>query len=279
MWIDDQEHEGSCLTPKAGLTVATEMAKGVSRTLPVGSAGYRYAENILQLHTPQSRRAFVRIDAVHALQNETLLSKFEDDSRGMHVRDSWFYPYPGDDVDAVTKTGFSALEGSPMRFGLYFLDGKLAGGRGPTLKMVLCKIAPGRSCVKPEEDVGGFFKAPAGYQSLYVPGASTSENPAIEDGTAAMADQAASSDPTAPSTTSVFNDCYVLFNGDFAIPTHVVSYHLEVDEGAMADKASETPHQTDRALCTGNVSLGEQLSRAQCRREKKTVHCSTHSGP
>ena len=207
----------------------------------MGSAGYRYAENILQLHTPQSRRAFVRIDAVHALQNDALLAKFEDDTRGMHTRDAWFYPYPGDDVDAVTKVGFSALEGSPMRFGLYFLDGKLAGGRGPTLKMVLCKIAPGRSCVKAEEDVGGFFKSPPGYTSLYVPGGAANEKPAIEDGSAEMADQAAN-DPTAPATTSVFNDCYVLFNNENAIPTHVVSYHLEVDEGAMADKVNETTH-------------------------------------
>lgn len=200
----------------------------------------------------------MRIDAVHALQNEALLRKFEDDTRGMHTRDAWFYPYPGDDVDAVTKGGFGALEGSPMRFGLYFLDGKLAGGRGPTLKMVLCKIAPGRSCVKEEEEVGGFYKSPPGYTSLYVPGASGTEKPAIEDGTAEMADQVAS-DLTAPPTASVFNDCYVLFNNELAIPTHVVSYHLEVDEGAMADKANQTtlhcialnPHRTYTAPTPG----------------------------
>jgi len=166
------------------------------------------------------------VDAVHALQNDALLSNFTTNTRGNHVRDAWFYPYPGDDVDAVTKEGFSALGKSPARFGLYFLDGKLAGGKGPTLKMVLCKIAPGKSCVKNEEDVGGFTRAPSGYQSLYVPGATVADTQAIEASNEDGTDNGAQGGSQAA---SVFNDTYVLFDDSMCIPTHVVSYHLEVD--------------------------------------------------
>lgn len=61
---------------------------------------------------------------------------------------------------------------------------------------------------------------------MYVPG-QASEDEAIEDGNQTMAPVAAK---------SVFNDTYILFDGSLAIPTHIVSYHLEVDEAAMQDK-------------------------------------------
>lgn len=37
-------------------------------------------------------------------------------------------------------------------------------------------------------------------------------------------------------TAAIFNDTYILFDGSLAIPTHVVSYHLMVDEATMQDK-------------------------------------------
>ena len=69
------------------------------------------------------------------------------------------------------------MDKSPMRFGLYFLDGKLSSGRGqhfvlellehyvvpgPTLKMVLCKVAPGKSMCRMEEDASCVTKCPSG---------------------------------------------------------------------------------------------------------------------
>jgi len=200
--------------------------KTAHRVLAPGSAGFHYAETVLQLHTPQARRSFLRVDSVHALHNDQLLHEFEDATNGMHVRDAWFYPYPGDDVDVVTKEGFKCMDKSPMRFGLYFLDGKLSTGRGPTLKVVLCKLAPGKSVCRTEEDVSAVTKCPTGYESVYVPGHASTE-PALEDG----AGQAA-----LPAPAGIFNDTYILFDGSLALPTHIVSYHLEVDEGAMQDK-------------------------------------------
>ena len=34
----------------------------------------------------------------------------------------------------------------------------------------------------------------------------------------------------AGNTKAIFNDTYILFDGSLAIPTHILSYHLEVDE-------------------------------------------------
>lgn len=79
-----------------------------------------------------------------------------------------------------------------------------------------------------EEDASCVTKCPSGYQSVYVPG-QTSGDDAIED-----IDSRAIT--PAGNTKAIFNDTYILFDGSLAIPTHILSYHLEVDEAAMQDK-------------------------------------------
>jgi hypothetical protein len=120
------------------------------------------------------------------------------------------------------------MKKSPMRFGLYFLDEKLPNGCGPTLKMILCKIAPGKSICRTEDDVSSITRCPPGYQSVYVP-AQTSD-----DTTDDAAENIDGVLPLMP-TKSVFNDTYILFDGSLALPTHVVSYHFEVDKAAVQD--------------------------------------------
>jgi len=119
------------------------------------------------------------------------------------------------------------MEKQPIRFGLYFLEEKARTGIGPTLKLVLCKIAPGKSLCRSEEDVTKLGRAPPGYHSIYVPGRTP------EDLEEDEVDQALV--PAGSQVKAVFNDTYIMFDGALAIPTHVVSYHLEVDEAAMAD--------------------------------------------
>jgi len=182
----------------------------------------------LLLHTPHAQRNFLRIDSVHALQNEKLAREFEAGAQGVQPRDAWFYPYPGDDVDAVTKEGFQSMNNSPIRFGLYFLDEKLASGCGPTLKMVLCKILPGKSLCRTEDDVAAITRCPSGYSSVYVP----AEPPV--DSALAMDGFEGHSEASLPFK-SVFNDTYILFDSSLALPTHVVSYHFEVDQAAVQD--------------------------------------------
>merc|ERR1712046_187722 len=92
------------------------------RHLEPGSPGYQHAQTLLLLHLPNSQRSFLRIDSVHGLQNDKMLREWQTETQGLVTRDCWFYPFPGDDVDLVSKVGFQSMENQPMRMGLYFLE-------------------------------------------------------------------------------------------------------------------------------------------------------------
>lgn len=193
------------------------------RLLEPGSPGYQYVQTILLLHLPNAQRSFLRIDSVQALQNEKLLREWQNESQGLATRDAWFYPFPGDDVDTVTKSGFATMDKKPMRVGLYFLEQEIPSGSGPVLKMVLCKAAVGKSIYREEGDVEAITRCPSGYNSVYVPSA--------EDG--------AQGSPGSPQSISydgsVFSDTYIMYESKLLIPTHVITYHLEVDPHAAYD--------------------------------------------
>jgi len=110
------------------------------------------------------------------------------------------------------------MGGNPLRFGLYFLDQKLQPGKGPVMKLVLCKVAVGNSMCRSEADAATLSRCPSGYESVYVPG-----------------NQSAG--------TSVFNDTYILYDSEFAVPTHVVSYHFDVAQ--LSSQDDELVHWVD----------------------------------
>jgi len=126
----------------------------------------------------------------------------------------------------VLQDGFKSVEkGQPIRFGMYFLEKQIQPGKsktnsllrydlvaftedalcpiGPTMKLVLCKMCVGNSICRSEVDVENLSRCPPGYESVYVPEKQSSG-------------------------TAVFNDTYLMYDTELAIPTHVVSYHFDV---------------------------------------------------
>eukprot|EP00658_Telonema_sp_P-2_P007998 TRINITY_DN1298_c0_g1_i4.p1 TRINITY_DN1298_c0_g1~~TRINITY_DN1298_c0_g1_i4.p1 ORF type:complete len:377 (+),score=127.68 TRINITY_DN1298_c0_g1_i4:230-1360(+) len=82
--------------------------------------------------------------------------------------------------------------------------------------MVLCKAGLGRSIYRADSDLEAIRSCPQGYHSVYVPSA---------------AEEAA--DPCGPG--AVFTDTYLMYDSALVVPTHVISYHLEVNQSAISD--------------------------------------------
>ena len=73
------------------------------------------------------------------------------------------------------------------------------------MPQVLCKLCVGSSICRSEADIDNLTRCPPGYESVYVPSAPQSE-------------------------TSVFNDTYLLFEPELCVPTHIISYHFDVNQ-------------------------------------------------
>ena len=67
---------------------------------------------------------------VKALPNPRLEREFETASAGLTIVDGWLYAWSTDDVDAVCKGGFRAMQGGPMRFGLYMVTPEVPQNEG-----------------------------------------------------------------------------------------------------------------------------------------------------
>jgi len=173
-----------------------------------------YVEAVLRLNLPASHRCFLQIKQVRALPNPRLEREFETASAGLTIVDGWLYAWSTDDVDAVCKGGFRAMQGGPMRFGLYMVTPEVPQNEGMTLKMVLCKVAVGKSVFRTPAGMETITEVPKGYQSIYVPGEQPEEGVPVQE--------------------MGFVDTYTLFDAELALPTHVVEFKLSKDAARVS---------------------------------------------
>eukprot|EP00656_Telonema_subtile_P024921 TRINITY_DN27074_c0_g1_i3.p1 TRINITY_DN27074_c0_g1~~TRINITY_DN27074_c0_g1_i3.p1 ORF type:complete len:217 (-),score=42.49 TRINITY_DN27074_c0_g1_i3:64-714(-) len=157
-------HTPSRATPNRGRNGRTP-AKAPSDEEQVNS---EFVEAVLRMHLPATHRPFLKIRQCRSISNPQLERDFAVSSEGLTVLDAWFHSFRMDDVDGVCKRGFTAMQGHPMRFGMYLSMPDVPAVDGPVMKLVLCKVAVGKSLMREHASSEEVDKVPRGHHSVYI---------------------------------------------------------------------------------------------------------------